>query len=131
MEIVPFISVGDLIFGDQREVARKKLAGTFRTFEKDVGENPTDAFDELGLHLYYDDKGLLEFIETFLPARVSFLGIDFLGRNINDVVSEMQAAGFVATDGDVGVDFSEAGIALTVQDGTIDGIAIHRKGYYD
>lgn len=131
MDIIPFTSVGELNFGDNREVARNKLAAGFTTFEKGVGENPTDAFDDLGLHLYYDDDGLLEFVESFLPARVSFRSIEFLGRNIEDVLNDMRMAGFLAEDADVGVDFTDVGILLTVQDGLVDGTAIHRKGYYD
>ena len=55
MEIVPFKSVGPLEFGDSRQVSREKLGSTFTTFRKDVGENETDSFDDLALHLYYDD----------------------------------------------------------------------------
>src|SRR5262245_58298124 len=68
MEIIPFQSIGTLSFGDSRKVARAKLASTFSTFQKGDGPTETDAFDDLGLHLYYDEEGRLEFVEAFDPA---------------------------------------------------------------
>ena len=70
MEIVPFTSIGVLSFGDDRKTAREKLRSVYSTFAKDTAENETDSFDELGLHLYYDDTGILEFVEAFAPADV-------------------------------------------------------------
>jgi len=118
-------------FGDERQAARQKLNSEFSTFEKDDGEAETDAFEALGLHLYYDDAGRLEFVEAFDPAEVTFRGVSFLGRNVGAVIAEMRAIGFEPTDGDVGVDFPDAGIALTAPDGVVEGVAAHRKGYYD
>ena len=131
MEIGPFSSMGVLSFGDTRQIARSKLASVFSTFRKDTGENETDSFDGLGIHLYYDNEGKLEFIEAFPPADVSFRGIRFLGRDIGSVVTDMEAIGFVATNADIGVDFGDAGIALTSPTGMVEGVAAHRKGYYD
>ena len=131
MEINPFQSIGVLSFGDSRQVARNKLTSAFSTFVKDVGATETDSFDNLGLHLYYDEAGLLEFVEAFDPADVTFRGISFLGRDVTSVIDDMAAIGFRSTDADVGVDFAVAGIALTAPSGSVEGVAAHRKGYYD
>jgi hypothetical protein len=131
VEIIPFASIGLLAFGDSREVARGKLGSTFSTFRKVSGANETDSFDDLGLHLYYDDAGHLEFVEAFGAAEVTFRGICFLGRNLESVIADMKSLGFSPTEADVGVDFVEAGIALTAQSGGVEGVAAHRKGYYD
>jgi len=131
MEIVPFKSIGTLSFGDSRKVARAKLASTFSTFEKVPGETETDSFDDLGLHLYYDDEGRLEFVEAFDPAKVVFRGISFLGREMGAVTKAMKTLGFAATVSDVGARFETAGIALTVSSDVVEGIAAHRRGYFD
>jgi hypothetical protein len=131
MEVIPFISIGLLTFGDSRQVAREKLASMFSTFAKVAGANETDAFDELGLHLYYDRAGQLEFVEAFAPANVVFRGVSFLGRDLESVTSDMKALGFDPTGTDVGIDFPDAGVALTAPSGIIEGAAAHRKGYYD
>jgi hypothetical protein len=131
MEIIAFKSVGLLSFGDSRAAARQKLASTFSTFEKVAGETGTDSFDDLGLHLYYSDIEQLEFVEAFEPADVTFRGIRFLGRNLNEVTAQMKSIGYDGEQSDVGIKFSAAGIALTAPHGVVEGIAVHRKGYYD
>ncbi len=131
MEVIPFRSVGVLSFGDEREIARQKLGSIFHTFRKGVSGPEADSFDTLGLHLYYDDSGRLEFIEAFAPADVTFRDIRFLGRDVETVIAEMKAIGFESTDSDVGVDFPDAGLALTAPEGVVEGIAAHREGYYD
>lgn len=120
-----------LAFGDVRKDAWAKLIGKFSTFLKDAGENETDSFDEIGLHLYYDDDGRLEFVEAFRPADISFQGVRFLGRDVDAVTRDMNALGFASVDADIGVDFPDAGIALTAPSCDVEGVAAHRKGYYD
>lgn len=131
MEIVPFSSIGALTFGDTREDARAKLGADYSMFAKDGGANETDAFDDSGLHLYYDDAGKLEFVEAFEPAEIVFREIHFLGRDIASVVRDMNAAGFAENYSDVGVKFPEAGIAIFAPSEIIEGVAAHRKGYYE
>jgi hypothetical protein len=131
MEIVPFRSVGLLAFGDSRQIVREKVSSSFSTFEKVAGENETDSFDAIGVHVYYDDGGRTEFIEMFDPAEVSFRGISFLGRDLALVVSDMETLGFPSEPSDVGVKFEGVGIALTAPFGVVEGVAAYRKGYYD
>jgi hypothetical protein len=131
MDIIPFKSIGTLSFGDARQTAREKLASTFSTFEKAIGENETDSFDELGLHLYYSDADCLEFVEAFEPAEVRFRGVNFLGRDLDSVASDMASLGFSAIETDVGVRFETAGIALTAPSEVVEGVAAYRRGYYD
>ena len=132
MEIIPFTSVGILTFGDSRPVSREKLSSKFSTFEKCLGvKNETDAFDDLGLHLYYSDAGHLEFVEAFDPAEVVFRGTGFLGRDLDSVVSDMESLGFRPTEGDVGAQFETAGITIYAPMGIVEAVAAHCKGYHD
>ena len=131
MEITPFSSVGVLAFGDVRKDARDKLNAKFSTFEKVAGENETDAFDDIGLHLYYDDDGQLEFVEGFEPVDITFRGIRFLNRDVTSVVQDMNAIGFNQTRSNDAVKFPDVGIALYAPSGIVEGVAAHRKGYYD
>jgi len=131
MDITPFQSIGKLAFGDTRKSARAKIAAPYSIFRKDVGAEETDSFDALGLHLYSDPKGHLEFVEGFEPLEVTFQGIRFLGRDLQAVVDDMMVLGFVATESDAGTTFLEAGIALDAPGGVIESVAAFRKGYYD
>ena len=120
-----------LAFGDVRKDARDKLNAKFSTFEKVAGENETDAFDDIGLHLYYDDDGQLEFVEGFEPVDITFRGIRFLNRDVTSVVQDMNAIGFNQTRSNDAVKFPDVGIALYAPSGIVEGVAAHRKGYYD
>ena len=131
MEITPFSSVGMLAFGDVRKDARGKLNAKFSTFQKDSDENETDAFDDIGLHLYYDDDGQLEFVEGFEPVDITFRGIRFLDRDVTSVMRDMSAIGSNGTRSDSGVKFPDVGIALYAPSGVVEGVAVHRKGYTD
>ena len=132
MEIVPFTSIGVLKFGDSRQEARAKLASEFSTFRKYDSVVETDAFDELELHLYYDNKDYLEFVEAFEPAEVTFRGVSFLGRDLVSVVSNMSSIGFAPTQGDdINIKFDDIGIALTAPSGVVETVAAHRRGYFE
>lgn len=55
----------------------------------------------------------------------------FLGRDLDSVISDLTSFGFEPTETDVGVKFEATGIALTAPAGVVEGVAAHRKGYYD
>jgi hypothetical protein len=131
MEIRPFEAVGALRFGESRHDVKEKLGSPSFPFRKNVGYNEIEVCNELGLHLYFDPHDCLEFLEAFEPAELVFHGIRFLGRDLGAVTKDMEALGFAAIESDVGVNFEDAGIALTAPSGVVEGIAAHRKGYYD
>lgn len=131
MEIVPFESIGNLRFGEGRQVVRGRLGNGYTTFRKDVGESETDAYNDNGLHLYFDSEDRLEFVEAFGNASPSFQGIKFLGRAIDEVADKLSAIGHAAVLDDVGLQCDSAGIGVTAPRGTVEGVAVFRKGYYD
>lgn len=131
MEIVPFISVGGCYFGTPRHRIRERLGDGYRSFRKGIGGNETDSYDALGLHLYFDDKDRLEFVEAFEPALPSFRGIFLLGRDRDDVAAELSAMGYKSTQDFYGLQCGDAGFALTCPGRIIEGVGVCRKGYYD
>ena len=132
MRIVSFLSMGDLRFGESRRDIRRRLGGKHQAFEKDIGENVTDAYDELGLHLYYDNEDNLEYVEAFAPANPTLDGIEMLGRSSGDVVADLAKAGHMCSSMDnVSLNCDSAGIALYVPDGAIQAVGAFRKGYFN
>lgn len=131
MEITPFTGLGAIFFGETRQKVRRLVDSKCHAFRKDIGENETDAFDELGLHIYYDIEDRVEFIEAFDPALVTFRGVLFLGRSIDEVASAMSALGYSAIQTDVGLKYETVGIALTAPSGVIEGVGVFRRGYYN
>src|SRR5262245_7451219 len=93
MNILPFKSIGGLHFGERRVDLRQRLGERFTSFKKDVGENETDAYDELGVHLYFDDDDSLEYVETFAPATPTLDGIKLVGRILEDVRKDLEEVG--------------------------------------
>lgn len=132
MEVIPYKSLGQILLGETREVVRRKLGGEFVEFRKSSDdENFTDAFNDKGLHLYYDSDDRLEFIEVSSPANVCFEGIEFLDRDIIDVVSDMTRLGLKVEESDETYIFPQAGLSLFVPDEYVETVSIFRKGYYD
>lgn len=131
MEIIPYKSLGILSIGDTKQVARSKLRGSFIEFRKYPYDKDADAFNEEGLHLFYDSEGRLEFVEAFPPANVTYKGIQFLDRANDDVISDMQFLGITGMMDEDGCIFPEAGIASYAPRGIIESVSIYRKGYFD
>jgi len=130
MEIEPFVGVGVIRFGDTRQQVRDALQRPFESFRKVVGANETDAFDELGLHVYYDGQDRVEAIEGFGSASLTIGGLVLLGRSIDDVDKELSALGHSSHPTDVGLQYDSAGIALTAPSGVVEGVGVYVRGYY-
>jgi hypothetical protein len=130
MEIVPFVSVGTLLFGDTRKKTREKLGDSYTTFRKVEGAPLTDSYDDLGLHLYYDKKGHLEFVEAFEPDLLTFRGLTFVEKPLRGVLTKMEKLGFTHTETDAGFVFFDSGIVFGGERNKVDSVAAFRKGYY-
>jgi hypothetical protein len=131
MEVVPYISIGNLSFGDLRDEARSRIASRVEPFSKVPGKPEVDAYDDLGMHLYYDEEDRLEFVEAFEPANVTFRGVSFLGRWVTDIKSDMKSLGFSYRNTDVGLIFDAAGISITAEEGIAEGVGAFKNGYYE
>ncbi len=132
MEIHSFQGLGVLRFGQSREMVREILGGVYRSFTKALGStNETDASDELGLHLFYDDSDRLEFIEGFGSAILSFQGIEFLGRDLAEIENRLEALGYTVERSDAGLQSDTAGISIYAPGGVVEAVSVFRQGYYD
>lgn len=130
-KIVPFESIGPIRLNQSRGVVRQILGRDFETFHKGASSIATDAYDCLGVHLYYDRHDLLEFVESFAPSSPEFANVKLLGRSIGDVDDDLEEFGVKAIRFDVGFAYHQIGIALTVNGETVEGVAVFRRGYYD
>ncbi len=136
LEILPFQGLGPLRLSQPRAEIRALLDVAYKTITKghEKGRRREteliDAYYDLGFHLYYDNDDRLEFIEAFSPCEPIFKGIQFLGRDIDDAVNEMDEAGYDYLEVDTGCDFIELGFVLYAPLGTVEGVSVYRKGYY-
>jgi hypothetical protein len=85
-EIEPYVGVGPLRFGMSREEVKRALGGEPRVFKKSpLSDALTDAFDESGVHIYYNaDDGCCA-VELATPASPVLNGQALLGRPFSEL----------------------------------------------
>ena len=130
-EVVPFERLGDLRLGMSRTAVRSMLGSNFKSFRKGPDSiNETDAYDQLGMHLYYDADDQLEFIEMFPPSDPAYQGVHLLNNSLDQVLQKLAAIGQHYHYDDDGYDFKQLGVVLYVPDDSIESVAVYRRGYY-
>lgn len=137
--IDPLEGIGPLRFGMGRQEARAVLGTGFQEFLKDpFDEAPTDAYEDLGLHLYYDGDDRLEAVETFPPARSSYRGEDLLAaryRRVRHLLREGDRR--LEVEPGEGLTAPNLGIGAFAPDGEddpdgpVESVIVFRRGYYD
>ncbi len=72
LTIYPYQGVGQIRFGMTRKEVQSLLGEPSATFYKGLNtESPTDAYDHVGVHVYYDyPSGYCEALEFFEPAQL-------------------------------------------------------------
>jgi hypothetical protein len=114
-EIRPFDGCGPVKFGMSRSEVRALLGSHFSTFKKGAEAfNLTDSYDSIGLHLYYDGKGELDFVEAFSPCAPCFNEIHFIGNNPQRILAQMRALGHEAIAITAVFCFERLGISIYV-----------------
>jgi hypothetical protein len=131
MEIVPFMKAGDVAFGDTRSDVRSHMQCTPTTFRKAPNSSETDAFDNHGVYVHYDDADKVHFIELFEPSNPIVDDVRMIAKNATEVISTLARKGHKCTRDEIGYDLPSLGIGLVVDDeGLIDCVAVYPKGYY-
>jgi hypothetical protein len=131
MEILPFVGLDNINFGMLRKDVRELLGDNWREFRKTpFSKNLTDSYDSLGLHLYYDEKDCLEFIEAFSPCSIIFKTVSLVGSNLNEVLSELKKQNISGRLDEPSWFFDSSGFALIENEGVVTGVSIFCKGYY-
>jgi hypothetical protein len=129
-EVHPFVGAGPLLFGSGRDEVRALLEATFTVFAKgDKSANDIDAFDDLGIHLFYNAKQELECIEFWGSVPVFVKGISALHTQLEDVLAKFSAVG-ISHRYDDGYILDGAGCALYAPSTIVEAVTAYRKGYY-
>jgi hypothetical protein len=130
--IAPYVGVGPLKFGMSRARARSQFEGvpmTFRQGPYAIGE--TDAYGDLGLHLYYDSEDLLRCIMAFESGPIHFKNVVLLNRPLQEILDALATLGLTSRYDDEGYWLDEAGFVLHAPDGVIKAVTVYRRGYYE
>jgi len=91
--IEPYVGIEGIKFGMTRDAVRNALASVkFSTFMKGPYSTfPTDAFSEIGLHVYYKAPGICSALEFVLSAEPTLLGRQLMGVPFSELRSWLLA----------------------------------------
>jgi len=136
--IRPYEGIGPVTLGMDRAEVRSVLGGAVRSFKKSPDSKaPTDAFDEQGLHVYYDDAGRAEAIEVASPATPILEGRALIGRPFEELRHWLEQMDPEIQVDDAGLTAPSLGIGLYAPAATaspsdpIEGVIVFKRGYYD
>jgi len=131
MEIKPFIGIGEVEFGKPRHTIRGHLGSEFTSFKKTPSSlSETDAYDNLGIYLFYDENDCLDFCELYPPFIVTFMGISFFEQSGNLLENVFKEKGINLMANSVGYDAPDFGFGIYVNEGKVRGVYIYKKDYY-
>jgi len=135
--ITPYVSAGIIALGDVRETVRAKLMVPYESFYKTGSSKvETDAFDEIGVHVYYDKDYRVEVVELFEPAVPMFKNTNLLGTPYSQLLELFSTIDGNLGENDSGLTSYEQGIGLYAPykedepNLNCEGIIVFKKGYY-
>ena len=137
-EIVSHEALGPIHFGMSRDEVQRSVGAAVKLFRKTPVGNLVDAFNEEGIHVYYDaeDKDKCEAIEVASPANPLLLGRGLVGRPFAEVLEWLRTL-----DADLAVDESGltslalgvgvfAPFAAKAPFEPVEAVIAFKRGYY-
>ncbi len=138
MEIISKKGVGPLRFGMTMSRVRETMDSPYDSFMKTpMSEIPTDAFDDLGIHVFYKKPGVCEAIEFAKPSDPIFQGQSLIGRPFNEIRDwfeslntnvKIEDTGLIAYEIDIGI---YAPGVMKKDTALIESVIVFEEGYYD
>jgi len=137
MTIKPYEAVGPIRFGMSVSEVRRTVGIKIETFKKaplifpDL--HPVDAFDEIGVHVFYKKSGVCEAIELFPPATPLFLNAPLLGRQFCELFAWFTSLDDNIERDEAGFKSFKFGIGITEapEDSIETVIVFDEPGYYE
>lgn len=127
-ELKPYVSVGNIIFGESRETVREKN-GEFREFKKSkFSKNTTDDFSKF--HVYYDKDNKVEAVEFFGECSVVFNEVDLFSKTFDELKKIFEDES--NEEDESGIIFKKFGFSIySPEKNKAETILAFKKGYYD
>lgn len=137
-DIKSYVGVGPIVFGMTAEEVRSTLGCAYTEFKKSQSsKTTTDAFDSLGVFVYYNVDRKCNAIEMARPARPFYAGHELLNDSFEKVYELIR--GFdpvVSLDAD-GLTSFGLGIGLYApfcrndRLSPAEGVIVFKRGYYE
>ena len=137
LDLRPYEGVGPIRFGMRRAEVRGAVHAAVRAFRKTRDATMLlDAFDNEGIHVYYDELDLCEAVELASPAVAVLKGRALIGEPFAalrdwllglDPELEVDETGLTASSLGLGL---YAPFAGEEPEGPVEGVIAFRRGYY-
>jgi hypothetical protein len=141
LEIKPYIGVGPIRFGMTRDEVLRIVGHpviTVKPFLKGPHAGiPTDAFDELGIHVFYKIGYLCEAIEMYLAADPTFNGQRLIERPFDELFTWLRTLDDNVKVDDTGLTSFKLGFGLYAPSceespsDAVEAVIAFESGYYD
>lgn len=138
LEVEPYQGMAGVQFGMSREQVRHVLDSSVRAFKKTAtDELDTDAFDELGIQVYYQQPDVCEAIELAAPANPTFCGKALIGQPFSELRDWFGSIDPQIQVDETGLTSFEFGLGLYAPfasqspNASIEAVIIFQQGYYD
>lgn len=137
LEILPYQAVAGVQFGMTSAKVREILGNPERRFKQTpTSELETDAFDHLGIQVFYKQPGVCEAIELSAPAQPTLRGKRLVGHSFQALKEWFQAIDDSVEIDDTGLTSHRFGTGLYAPfaaispDEPIESVIVFEKGYY-
>lgn len=134
MNIIPFASVGELNFTDERHILRGKIDGEYQPGVNEFeGEKEYyDFFPDQDILIYFDDTDKVNAFEFFSPGP-EYRDIDLLSETYTDLLELFKVFDPKLIIEEDNFESPLLGIVVNATDAEDlpESVVIYRKGYYD
>lgn len=138
LEINPYVGVGPVRFGMTIQEVRDALAKRPETFRKSPNDAfPTDAFDDLGIHVSYRSPGVCDAVELALAADPTLMGRRLIERPFDELRDWLESLDDGIVVDDTGLTSFKLGLGLYAPShqerasDSVEAIIVFERGYYD
>jgi hypothetical protein len=98
-----------------RKDVRAAMGSKFVEFKKaSFASNTTDAFDDEFIHVYYDDRDVVEAVEVFRPSQCTYSDIDLLDVPISRLKEALCEKGLAFITDESGLFIEDGRLGLYV-----------------
>lgn len=132
------VGLGVVRFGMSREEVAAALGSEPRRFKKTVAcTTLTDAFDPIGLQVFYDIDDRAEALEVFAPSRPCFGDLDLFSTPYSTLVDILRVLDPDLQEDELGFTSNALGFGVYAEHKDSDperpseGVIVFRKGYYE
>jgi hypothetical protein len=146
LRVEPLIGVGPVRLGMRRAESRRAIGRVPHAFRKTPSSpNTTDAYDDMGIHVYFDAEDAVEYVELFSVPYfvVTYKGVNVFETPAEDLVDLISKdAPFDPADPELGYSYIFPRLELSLWRPTLpkdrddmearvfSSIGVGRKGYY-